>query len=223
MSKKAARFLSIFSKALIVTNLILLDILFFRPKNGEENQSESITKPVATSIQEEEEQVGESYPIDTCPTGCLEKIKEATASLKTISEPIPVKETSKKSTTTTSAKIYYVPLGSARITSQNVWKDTGAQAYVDFANYTNVKEVYFEASMYLPSANGRAYARLFNVSDNVEVWNSEVWVESSTPTLVTSVMPIRTWNGNKLYRAQMKTSMGFEGVLDSARIKITAD
>ncbi len=219
MSKKAARFLSIFSKALIIVNLILLDILFFRQKSTKETYSDLVVRPV-TETAKKEDKIVESYPADTCPTGCLEKIKEATTSLKIVSEPTAAKETSKKETITSNPKVYYIPLGSANVTSQNSWKDTGAQAYVDLANYNNVREVYFEASMYLPSANGRVYARLFNISDNIEVWNSEVWVEDSTPTLVTSVSPVRTWMGNKLYRVQMKTSMGFEGVLDSARIKI---
>ena len=113
---------------------------------------------------------------------------------------------------------YFIPLGSARGKNFN-WTDTGMQAYVDLANYPGLKNVYFEASMSIPTANGRVFLRLVQANENSVVPGSEIWGETDKPKMVMSG-PITLWQGNKLYKVQFKTSMDYEAVVDFARLRI---
>jgi len=73
--------------------------------------------------------------------------------------------------------------------------------------------------MRIPTANGRVYAKLYNVTDKHDVWYSEVWVEGST-SYRAETTSINLSSGRKLYRVMMKSQMSNEVVLDLARLKI---
>ena len=77
----------------------------------------------------------------------------------------------------------------------------------------------FEAFLRIPTGNGRAYAKLYNVTDKHDVWFSEVMVEGGNTQRVES-KNIGLDAGRKIYRVTMKTAMGYEAVLESARLKI---
>lgn len=150
-----------------------------------------------------------------CPSTCLDLIKQATASAGPVSAPaapiirFPTKE-------------IYIPLGTGSVESF-VWTDlSGVEAYLDPANYGKIKQVTFEASLRIPTANGRVFARLYNVNDELGIYESEVSAEGDKGTRVES-KPIPLSSGNKLYRVQMKTSMDYTGVLDMARIKVVLE
>lgn len=122
-------------------------------------------------------------------------------------------------TTTSTVKEYYIPLGSSKLAASN-WTDVpGVEAYIAPSNFGGIKEMYFEVSLKVPSGVGTAYARLRNVTDNVSLFESEVLREGGNPGLVSSgrvPVPANT----KLYRAQVKSSLGAEVELVSARIKL---
>lgn len=125
-----------------------------------------------------------------------------------------------KGTTTHSCpKKFYVPLASAKMKSFNAWGDTGAEIYIDTADYPG-GTFSWEASLRIPTGNGRIYARLINVNENVEIWGSEIWSEGHNFKLVSS-SPLTLWQGKKLYRVQFKTSMDYEAVMEGARIVVT--
>ena len=146
-----------------------------------------------SKIQEENVQsqvMGISF--STCPSGCLNVIP----------------------------KKIYIPLGSGTANTLNVWENTGAQTYINLADYPGYKSINWEASFKIPKASGKVYARLINVNDNVEIWGSEVVSEGNTFQFVSSP-PITLWQGNKLYRVQLKSTMGVEANLVGARIVVT--
>lgn len=123
-------------------------------------------------------------------------------------------------TTVTCPKKAYIPLGAGTVKSQD-WQDTGAQVYIDPLNFPGAKSFVWEASFKIPTANGRVYGRLINVYDNkVEIWGSEISFEGANSTLIASA-PINLWQGNKLYRVQLKTSMDYEAVMEGGRIVVT--
>lgn len=117
-------------------------------------------------------------------------------------------------------KKVYIPLGSETIKAFDGWEDTGAQAYIDLADYPNYRSVNWETSFKIPTNNGEAYARLINVSDSVEIWGSEITSQGDAFQFVSSA-PITLWQGNKLYRVQLKSSMGAEVNMEGARIVVT--
>ncbi len=147
----------------------------------------------------------------------IRTIEEATRSLSQKVVALESKQSPQQITQDTAAKEYYIPLGTGIVTAVD-WTDIGgAEAYVVPANLGEISEMYFEASAYAQS--GRIYVRLRNVTDNIGLFESEISLESSTPTLVSSgKIPVP--KVTKLYRVQMKSALGVPGTLTNARIKL---
>lgn len=104
-------------------------------------------------------------------------------------------------------------------TIKNEWEDVaGTDVYVNTANFASIKETYFEVSMHIPTKNGLMSARLYNVTDKHPVWYSDVWTDQDKSTFLAAKISLDS--GNKLYRVQVKTSLEYQSLLDSARIKI---
>ena len=193
---------------LLAFNLIILDVKLFLTKEPEEKTetvTESSVTPTPSAIINEETM--------NCSPACLQAIETATASIKL---PTAEKEIQNKAVAT---KEIFVPLGSGS-TKNTSWVNIGGiETYIDTSKYTKIKEANFEAALRIPTANGKAYARLYNVNDDHPVWNSEVWVEGQAGNMVRSEK-ISFASGNRLYRVQLYSSLGYEVFLDNARIRI---
>lgn len=122
-------------------------------------------------------------------------------------------------TTCSQIKEVYIPLGQGTTASQEWAEISGAEVVIDKANFFGIKSVIFEASLRIPTGNGRVYAKLFDVNAKHDVWFSEVSVEGSHSKREESA-PIVLSPGRALYRIKMKSTMGYEAVLDQARLKI---
>jgi hypothetical protein len=121
---------------------------------------------------------------------------------------------------TSSVKEFFITLGSGSSTTLE-WTDIpGAQGYIDSSAYGRTKTVTFEVSLYTPTGNQTAYARLYNITDKHPVWNSDVSIEGGTPQLKIS-NPITLDSGSKLYQVQMKTQLESRTNLENARVHIT--
>lgn len=189
-------------------NLIFLDFIFFsRPKET------GITSPVSpkevvitptTSISQD----------GGCPPSCLGAIYEATTQA-TRKEIVPVVKESPQPL----VKEFYIPLGSGSTTNRDWEELTGVEAVIDSANFPNVKSIIFEAVLRIPSANGMVYAKLYDLTNKHDVWFSEVSAEGPTSYRAESNQ-ISLSPGRNLYRVKMKSTMGYQALLDSARIKI---
>lgn len=203
----------------IAVNLIILDFYLFNNvgktiietvKIKEVSQNKSAQTSVTTQIAD-----------NTCPTTCIDQIKQATASSTTIETSVggaPVQQAT--TVTSSSVKEFFVPFGGGS-SSSDTWADvSGLQVSIDRNAYGNLKKVTFEASLHTPTGNQTAYARLFNVTDNHPVWFSEVSIEGGTPQLKISG-GITLDPGVKLYQVQMKTQLKANTNLDQARIHIT--
>lgn len=197
---------------LIGINLVVLDVfLIARSRNPQTTviSPEKLTLPAPTPL-----------VIDTCGPACetkvLQIIQEATAST-TRTSATPLVRTPAAVTQPT-AKEFFVPLGAGSTTSSE-WVDVpGAEAFVDSSRYSSIAAVYFEASLRIPTKNGRVYARLFNVTDKHPVWFSEVSTENETGTLLSAKITLDP--GGKVYRVQMKTTLQYQSIMDQSRIRI---
>lgn len=139
---------------------------------------------------------------DTCPSACIAKINQMAG--KTVSS---------------TAKEYYVPLGSGSNTT-NDWTDvSGASAYIDTASYGRIKTATFEATVTVPAGSQKVWVRLFNATDKHPVWFSEMTTDNASPTLLTSEA-ITLDGGNKLYQVQMKTQLKAPTNLVQSRVRI---
>jgi hypothetical protein len=191
---------------IIIGNLFIIDVALFW------SSSKTYVKPLTTTSLTSKEATKSST--DTCSTACKEEIVKAVANSS-------LKQTPTTQTTiTTSVKENFIPMGSGSSTANN-WEDVpGAQAYIDSTAYASIKTVTFEESLYTPTANQTAYARLYNVSDKHPVWNSDVRIDGGDPKLLIS-SPIKLDEGSKLYVVQMKTQLQARTNLENARIHIT--
>ena len=114
----------------------------------------------------------------------------------------------------------FYPLGSGSSTASD-WTDVpGVVTSLDFGSYNRIKEVHFEASVYVPTANQSVSVRLYNVTDKHPVWYSEVTMAGGPSAYLTS--PAVSYDtGTKLYQVQMKTQLQSTANLVQSKIHVT--
>lgn len=197
---------------LFLANFALLNIKVFLKK-------EEVSFPLPEAVKETPVVSQEEASI--CPPACLDKIFEATAAAtETVTKP-PVPK-GEKVVSQPAVKEFYIPFGSGS-TKSNEWIELpGVEAVIDSANFPNVKSIIFEATLRIPTANGRVYAKLYDVTSKHDVWFSEVWAEGSTSYRAESAN-ISLSPGRNLYRLMMKSTMSYEAILDLARLKIVLE
>jgi hypothetical protein len=201
------KILSVFAVVFVAANLLYLNlqtvlltnILRSSPKTVEPSPS---LKPSTTQTSIEQQIASLSAEVEALKT------KE-----------VPASTTIQSTPARSSVKEFYIPLGTGYTTNKDWENVSGAEAWVDTANYPNIVSSVFEASLRIPVANGTVYARLYNVTDDHPVWFSEVSTGLGTSTNLVSPN-IALDKGNKLYRVQIKTSLEYPSYLDFARMKI---
>lgn len=148
-----------------------------------------------------------------CPVSCQTLIDQKFVLPKAIQTPAPQNKTTKSA-----AKEYYVPLGSGTTRQTDYQELTSVEAYIDSANYPPIKEAYFEVHLRNPTGNGVAYAKLYNVTDKHDVWQSEIsLVGGGTAQREGKITLDR---GRKLYRVMIKATLQYDVYVDNARIRI---
>ena len=203
---------------LFLINLAVLDFVIFS-----RSQETTSVQPVTTTESEKITITPTMAPDkdESCPASCLQAISEANDA---VLEQIPATSPSAATgvVSQTGVKEFYIPVGSGSTQSRDWIELAGVEAVIDSANFPNVKSVIFEASLRVPTANGRVYAKLYDVTAKHDVWYSEVWAEGSTSYRAESAN-INLSSGRHLYRLMMKSTMGYEALLDSARLKIVLE
>lgn len=195
----------IFLLTLITLNLFILDLKLFAPTSVKVSDvstiapTSSVPAPIVTNNA-------------VCPVSCISLID----SVKSSSTAVPAAIIKSSGST---AKEYYVPLGSGT-TQKSDWEDiTATETLIDPSNYPGIKEVYFVASLRNPTQNGQIEAQLYNVTDKNPVWNSHVIMNGpASQTIQSEKITLPT--GTKLYRVQLKSSLQFQAYLDNAKVRI---
>lgn len=155
----------------------------------------------------------EKTQASVCPVACMDQIAIATSSI-----PLKTPKTTSVISAPTS-KEFYIPFGSGQSSANGYTDVPGIQAYIDTTQYSSLKTVTFEAAIHIPTGNEFAQARLYNVTAQHPVWNSDVYISGGTPQLLVS-QPITLDSGNNLYQVQMTTQLQSPAILDSARVHI---
>ena len=121
----------------------------------------------------------------------------------------------------TAQKEIFIPMGSGSTTSNSFVDLNGTDVAIDTSKYSTIDQVVFEASLRVEGGNGKATAKITNVTDNNPLFESEISTTSGTATVKTSgKIPIP--QGVKTYRVQAKTDLvNFPARVENARIKIT--
>ena len=206
---------------LVLTNLVVLDLVWLRqqreksfPKTGEQGKITPTPSPLVPS--------GSSA--DTCGSVCQQTIDEKVSqAMSTVSGKETIKETKvveKTSSKTSQPQVIYIPLGGGGSTTNTTWTDVGnAEVYFDLNDYPNFSEARFEGFIKVKNGNGKAFARLYDVTHSIGVQGSDIETTSENFTMVDSD-PLAFWRGKNLYRVQIKSLNGYEASIDSGRIKI---
>lgn len=209
-----------FLVVLCVCNVIFLNVYVFKILPTQLERTIALTSFSKESVNDPED----------CGSACKQHLQEQINDLRlsltaTSSSKLAVRPSATPTSTPTPTPApirlieTYVPLGGGR-TSQDQWEDLkGIEGYINTESYPPMTNVYFEVALRIPTKNGKVSARLYNVTDNHPVWNSEVATENETSTFIGS-RSLQLDPGNKLYRVQLKTTLKYESILDFARIKI---
>ncbi len=157
----------------------------------------------------------------SCPASCISLINQASPSSSS-NVGSPQESGLTLYNNSSSPHETYIPLGSGT-TSKSDWDDmTATETVIDTANFGNIKEAYFIASLSNPTQNGQAEAQLFDVTDKHPVWDSNVVMNGPSSQTITSGK-ISLDNGNKLYRVQLKSSLSVPVSLTNGRIRIISE
>ncbi|SRR5258708_38670439 len=193
----------------LLINSIYVDLALFSKNNNKIDQQSGIRE--VTYLQPKTEQT----LLQTCPLACLNDIHQATASVTIVPTIITKQETS------SAVKDFFIPFGSGSSTAPD-WKDVpGLQSYINSNNYGKIKNVVFEVSVHVPTANETANVRLFDITDQHPVWFSEVFFTGGSNAQLLISQPITLELGNKLYQVQIKTQLQYEAIIDQSRLHIT--
>jgi hypothetical protein len=200
---------------LIFLNLLYLDYMILQKPGA--NLSENTQAP-SQSINDN----------SFCSQSCVDKINSVrnlitnltpTIALTPIPTPKAVQNTSLS--TPSNPKDYYVPFGSGSGNSSDWQNVAGVSAYVDSTAYSNIKTVFFEVSLHIPTGNETASVRLYNATDGREIAGSQLDFNGNTSSVLLSSQSINLDYGNKLYVVQMKTQLSYQAILDQARVHIS--
>lgn len=115
----------------------------------------------------------------------------------------------------------YVPLGYSGSSPSLEWVTIpGFEVEIDTNEYAGQRAAYLAVQLSVYQGNGRAYARLYNITDNTAIFNSEVSTTNQANTsLISSSFSLAS--GKKKYQLQLKSSTSYAAQVQQANIKIT--
>jgi hypothetical protein len=223
MKEKILPILIIVITILVFGNLVFLDVRYLsQPQELLPTETEPTSQTASTSLSSSP---SSSAVSEVCGADCQqlidEKISQAMATLSG-------KETAKESKTAeemttqkvSQPQVLYIPLGGGGATTSRDWADVGsAEVYLDVNDYPNLEKAYFEGFIKVKYGNGKAFARLYDVTHSIGVQGSDIESASENFTLVESGT-LNFWQGKNLYRVQIKSLNGYEASIDSGRIKL---
>jgi hypothetical protein len=219
------KYFIIFFFAFLFANLLALDALVIQANISRQSLLSNAATPEITASPTPQTVPAAKTCEFSCPQSCLDKINEATASIKTEKiTSVPVVQTVTVIVTppATQLKEYYVALGTGT-GEGNDWKDIdNTDTKVDLSQFGKIKNIYFEVAGILHNDNVTANVRLYNVTDKQPVWNSEVTATKlKCQTLTSSAISLSS--SSKTYRLQVKTTLNATVYVDQARLRVVTE
>jgi hypothetical protein len=207
----------------LLINVFILYWLFFRLTTQYENLSnKQSVQAIPQEVQESTSSSGTA--LQNCSYTCSTKISEIENDVAFIKKNIQISNNAipqpSEESNDTQVKEIIIPFGGGSAQAFD-WIDVqGLAVTIDGSKYPEDKKVIFEATIHIPTGNGKMSVRLFNKTKQIPVWNSEIETESGAAVLKTS-QPITLESGNTIYQVQLKNSLNVLSTVDQSRIKIT--
>ncbi len=147
------------------------------------------------------------------------QMKTQVAQIEQNNSSVTNQSNSGSSTTQTKSPAYIPVVTSASATSGD-WVDvTGQDIVLNMANYQGYTKIYMETSLRCYQGNGRAYARLFNVTDGTAVLPSELSTSNQDYTYIESAS-FTLPSSQKTYRLQLKSLTGYSTDIQNVRLRV---
>lgn len=198
--------------SILFLNIVILDYFLFK------NIGTVFNIPIFSAQQKSSATDRQTQPI--CPQACADKINSVETSLsQAIATSSQIPQSNSSSQTNNQVKEYFVTIGSGTGAS-DTWQDVpGLQVTIDSSRYGKIKAAYYEVSVYVPNTNQIVYVRLYDVTDDHQVWYSDLTFNNAGTAQTQTSQPIVLESGNKTYKVQMKTELKFTTNVTS-RIRI---
>lgn len=125
------------------------------------------------------------------------------------------------SSSTSKPATTFVPIGIGGTSVSTDWTVINTQEIeIDSADFPGYLGANFIVELRVKDGNGKASARLFNVTDNTPIYSSEVSVSSGEFTPVSSGS-FTFATGKKKYRLQLKSLTGYQVDVQLSKIKVS--
>lgn len=157
---------------------------------------------------------------ETCDEECKKIIQEEVA--KAISSAsVKTKELTKVPTTPTS-QTSYINLGGTYSTTSASWVDVpGSEATLNLKkDYGEGAQVSFQGSLKVTDGNGQAQARLYDSTNSMAVYGSEISTSNNSSYQSVSSGNLNLWDGYNTYKVQIKSSNSKEITFTGGGLKI---
>lgn len=200
--------------AIIIGAVVVVSWLVLKPANGPP-VGESTPIPVVVNTPVIDNQALET--LQATIAGLLKRLEILESGQEAVSSPEPspppaVNQPPVKAVFPT--QVLYLGSGS---TTQRDWTETGAQIWLNSANYPGGVNAVFEAGLAI--IGGEAWARLKNKTTGAIISVAEVWHNNSN-VLWKSSPSFKLHSGNNLYVVELKSSSGETANLSGSRVQL---
>jgi hypothetical protein len=115
----------------------------------------------------------------------------------------------------------FIPIGIGGSSTGTDWTVINTQEIeIDTSEIPGYLAAFLTVELKVKDGNGKAFARLFNVTDNTPIYSSEVSVSNSDFTPITSGS-FTLATGKKKYRLQLKSLTGYQVDVQLSKLKIS--
>lgn len=166
-----------------------------------------------------------------CGEDCIETIKEEVAKAVTKITPLPApsviveRQTQVVTQTTIQNSVtQIIPLGGSFSTTSSEWTNIpGSEATLNLKkDYGENATISFQISLKVPGGNGEVSARLYDTTNNLAVYGSEIKTTNNTEFKSVSSGNLILWAGYNTYRIQIKSSNSNEVTATGGGLKVVA-
>jgi hypothetical protein len=220
MKSKFAIAINFFFFICIVSLFVGLYFLYSKLEKDIRNVSKTTPSVRLSQLAAEEKPKKTPEITDACGKKCKEEIAQtvsrAVATLSgttTVIQEVPVVPT----------QTVYIPLGATAMTTSIEWVDVDDSSfYIDvIGEYGDQAKVSWETSLKVAHGNGKAFARLYDGTNNIAVDFSELSTENNASYERVSSGSLPFWRGRNLYKVQIKSLNSFEVTYSGGRVKVS--